>query len=120
MADLKFSDFVEPELQVQKFEMPPDINCFQNPFILGIAGPTLCGKSSFILNLLKNRESLMTTKFSRIVYRLPISDLHSENRQKFIAQLRAAVPEIDIQTGLPTAADVYFNNLPKLIICGIN
>lgn len=118
MADLPLATFVEPELSVQKFEMEPDINCFQNPFILGIAGPTLCGKSSFILNILKNQESLMTTKFSRIVYRLPVTDLHSENRQKFIASLREVVPTIDIETGLPTASDVHFNNLPKLIILG--
>jgi pantothenate kinase-related protein Tda10 len=118
MANLPFAQFVEPELAVQKFELDANINCFQNPFILGIAGPTLCGKSTFILNLLQHRESLMTTKFSRIIYRLPTSDLHSEKRQEYLARLRAAIPGIEIETGLPKASDIRFNNLPKLVILG--
>ena len=118
MANLPTSKILEPELAVQKFEFPPDVNRFQNPFTMLLAGPTMCGKSTFILEILKNRNELLRTKYSQIVYRVPATDLHSEIRQQYITKLSAVVPDIVVKTGLPEPRDFMVNNLPKLFILG--
>jgi hypothetical protein len=119
MANLPISKILEPELAVQKFEFPLDVNRFENPFTMLLAGPTMCGKSTFILEILKNRDELLRTKYSQIVYRVPATDLHSEVRQKYITKLTEVVPDIIVKTGLPEPHDFMTNNLPKLFILGI-
>jgi hypothetical protein len=116
--DLQTSKVLEPELAVQKFEFPADVNRFENPFTMLLAGPTMCGKSTFILEILKNRDQLLRTRFSQIVYRVPATDLHSEIRQQYIAKLNSVVPDIIVKTGLPEPRDFMVNNLPKLFILG--
>lgn len=118
MASLPISKIVEPDQAVQKFEFPADVNRFQNPFLMLIAGPTMCGKSTFILEILKCKEEILRTKYSQIVYRCPATDLHSEICQQFIAKLTAVVPDITVKTGLPEPRDFMVNNLPKLFILG--
>jgi hypothetical protein len=115
---LPLSTAVNKELKVQKFNLSADINCFQNPFAMIISGPTMCGKSTFILEILKNRNELLRTKYSQIVYRVPATDLHSEIRQQYITKLSAVVPDIVVKTGLPEPRDFMVNNLPKLFILG--
>ena len=45
----------------------------QHPFILLVAGPSSCGKSTFVISLLECREQLCDTVFKNIVC------CHSEN-----------------------------------------
>jgi septin family protein len=116
--ELPVAKIVEPELAVQKFEFPSDVNRFLNPFAMLVAGPTMCGKSTFILEILKNQDQLLRTKFSQIVYRCPASDLHSDIRQAFIKKLTEVIPAVIIKTGLPEPGDFTVNNLPKLFILG--
>ena len=118
MANLQVSKVFEPELAVQKFEFPPDVNRFENPFTMLLAGPTMCGKSTFILELLKCRNELLRTKYSQIVYRVPATDLHSEIRQKYISKLTEIIPDVIVKTGLPEPRDFMVSNLPKLFILG--
>jgi hypothetical protein len=118
MDYLPTSKILEPELSVQKFEFPADVNRFENPFTMLLAGPTMCGKSTFILEILKNRNELLRTRYAQIVYRVPATDLHSEIRQSYIKKLTEIVPDIIIKTGLPEPRDFMVNNLPKLFILG--
>jgi pantothenate kinase-related protein Tda10 len=115
---LTVSTTVNKELKVQKFEMPADINCFQNPFAMIISGPTMCGKSTFIYSILKHKEKMLTTDYSKVVYYLPAADLHSAKRQEYIRMLKTVVPRLQVETGLPKESDCKVNNLPKLFIIG--
>jgi pantothenate kinase-related protein Tda10 len=116
---LKTSETVNKELKVQKLDdVPANINRFPNPFAMVISGPTLCGKSTFIYNILKNADKLLSTTYSKIVYYLPADDLHSAKRQEFLRLLKSIVPRIQIETGLPKEGDAKSNNLPKLFIIG--
>ena len=81
--------------------------------------PPLFVDAVFILEVLKNRNELLRTKYSQIVYRVPATDLHSEIRQQYITKLTQVIPDIIIKTGLPEPRDFMINNLPKLFILGI-
>ena len=116
---LPVANAVNKELKVQKFELQADINCFQNPFAMIISGPKMCGKSTFIYSILKHKDKLLTTDYSKVVYYLPASDLHSAKRQEYIRLLKTVVPRLQVETGLPKESDCKINNLPKLFIIGI-
>jgi septin family protein len=45
----------------------------ENPFTLIFAGPSSCGKSTFVIRLLENREQLCDIVFENILW------CHSEN-----------------------------------------
>lgn len=115
---LPASKTVDKELKIQKIELPPDVNCFQSPFAMIISGPTMCGKSTFIYSILKHRDQLLMTTYSKIVYYLPANDLHSVKRQEYIRKLKTLIPRLEVQTGLPKEGDCKVNNLPKLFIIG--
>jgi pantothenate kinase-related protein Tda10 len=118
LVEASSSEIINKELPVQKIDVSADMQCFQNPFALMVCGPTMCGKSTFIYNILQNADKLLTTKYSRIVYYLPASDLYSVKRQAFIRLLRALIPRIEIETGLPKPGDCKSSSLPKLFIIG--
>ncbi len=64
---LPVANAVNKEPKVQKFELQADINCFQNLFAMIISGPTMCGKSTFIYSILKHKDKLLTTDYSKVV-----------------------------------------------------
>ena len=87
------------------------------PSRLVISGPTMCGKSSFALKLVQNREQVYDSNFERIVYALPQPSIHLH--QHFIGKLRAAFNNIEICEGLPDVDELYLTadkNSHKLLI----
>ncbi len=75
------------------------------PSRLLIAGPTMCGKSTFALQLIKYREKVYSAKFERIVYALPESAIHLH--QPFIEKLKDACPYVEIFEGIPNVEELY-------------
>ena len=81
-----------------------------------IYGPSECGKSTFIYNLLKYRDSVFAKKFTRIIYCMP--EQTEGSRAAYIASLREICENISIEEGLP---DLHNHSLksdsePKLLI----
>ena len=82
--------------------------------ILFTTGPSQSGKSTLILDLLKHRNELFTTSFSRVIYFVPSNNL--EAHQDFIQKLKSVYPHIEIQTDLPKMSDIKGDKLSKLFI----
>ncbi len=76
----------------------------------------MCGKSQLILELLRNRDLVYTSKFTRIVYSLPEDSAHLH--QDYLADLRQACPELEVVEGLPdlSALELRVDKRPKLLI----
>lgn len=116
MSDLEVSVSVNPELQIQKFQFNHNVNRFIHPFRMMIAGPSQSGKSTFIFNLLKHRQELFSTSFSRVIYFVPSHNLDAH--QNFIAKLKSVFRDLEVQTDLPKSSDIKGDRLPKLFILG--
>ena len=81
----------------------------------GIYGPTECGKSTFIYNLLKYRDSVFSEKFDRVIYCIP--EHTEDSRAAYIASLREICEHISIEEGLPDLHSHFFKNSEsKLLI----
>ena len=82
----------------------------------GIYGPSECGKSTFIYNLLKYRDSVFAEKFTRIIYCMP--EQTEGSRAAYIASLREICENISIEEGLPDLHNhsLKTNSEPKLLI----
>lgn len=67
-----------------------------------------------MVKLIKYREQVFTTKFSRILYCVPIaqSDLH----HNLFQEMQNHFPEIELIFDLPKISDVTSDSLPKLIL----
>jgi len=66
-----------------------------------------------MLEILRHRQVLFTTKFSKILYCLPPK--HLANQAAFIAELKKACPEVIVRGGDPLYTDFRGDTLPKLI-----
>ena len=75
------------------------------PSRLVITGPTMSGKSTFALQLIKFRDEIYSCKFERIVYALPENAIHLH--QNFVTRLRDACSFIEIFEGLPNVEEIY-------------
>lgn len=66
-----------------------------------------------MLEILRHRDVLFTTKFSKILYCLP--EKHLANQAGFISALRKACPEVIVRGNDPNFSDIRSDTLPKLI-----
>ena len=66
-----------------------------------------------MLEILRHRQVLFTTKFSKIFYYLPAK--HLANQAAFISELKKACPEVLIRGGDPNYSDFRGDTLPKLM-----
>ena len=109
-------DTIDVKLDVQKLIVPPDVLRFRLPFSMLISGPTLVGKSEFMLKLIKYRESLFTSKFSRIIYCYPES--LSRKAQVFFQRIREEFPQAEICCGIPNISQLGLDldDLPSFLI----
>jgi len=82
-----------------------------------ISGPTLAGKSTFLLNMIKYRKEIMVTDYDRIIYCLPPGNYHQ--KMEFVEKLRKEFPNLELILGLPKESEISQNGLPKLLIMGI-
>ncbi len=96
---------IDVEKKVQDLTVSSHFAKIACPSRLVIAGPTMSGKSTFALQLIKNRNIVYTHIFERIVYALPESSLHLH--QKFISELRETCEKIEIIEGLPDIDELH-------------
>ncbi len=108
---------ISAKKKVQMLNVSKNFDKIICPSRMVISGPTLSGKSTFALNLLKFREKVYSHNFSRIIYALPENMFHLH--QSFINDLRQACPFIEIVEGLPDLLQLNLTmekNSHKLII----
>ena len=105
---------IDPDLRSQNIQLGKGSMSFQTPARIVVSGPTESGKSTLILEILKDREHMFSTKFKEIHYCMPkmIFDL----KEKFSEKLEAICPEIKIIEGLPNIAELAEENSHRLII----
>ncbi len=106
MAEQNKNIVVEVKKKVQLLEVGDSFAKIICPSRMVISGPTLSGKSTFALNLLKYREKIYSNSFCRIIYALPEHMFHLH--QKFISDLKEVCSFIEIVEGLP---DLFYLNL---------
>jgi hypothetical protein len=76
--------------------------------------PSMAGKSSMVLEMLKFRKQLFTTEFSKIIYCVP--ERHLDNQRQFLTSLTRVCPEVEIRGGQVNYGDIRGTTLPKLIV----
>lgn len=86
------------------------------PCRMGIFGPSQCGKSSFIKQLLKYRDVCFSRSFDQIYYCMPESG--SRNKQSYLEELRGVCPNIMTFHGIPSFKSEMMadGNEDKLVI----
>jgi hypothetical protein len=72
---------------------------FRHPSLGIICGSTFSGKSTWILNFLREKESLVEPDVQRVVF------VYSEEQPAYFKQLRRAVPNIEFLKGLTAAEE---------------
>ena len=90
---------------------------FKLPFRCIVQGSTCTGKSTLILNALKQFDRFFPEKFDYVAYFYPVNGL-TESRQKYVEELRDVLDYLEIQEGLPRIEDVLRCRGNKLLIVG--
>jgi hypothetical protein len=109
---------INPSSTVQKLILEPDTLRFRVPFAMVVSGPSQGGKSEFILNLIKSREYLFTSRFHRIIYCVPEGE--SNKVKDFFQRIRNEFPTAELWVGLPNLHRLFLKHseLPSLIVMG--
>lgn len=113
MTDLRKIDLKAP---IQKVLLTKDGIKLKAPFSMSISGPSQCGKSEFIFNLIKFRSDVVTADYKRIIYCQ--SNCYSVKNVELINRLRSEFEPLEVVTGLPDINELQltFNNEPALLI----
>jgi len=108
------SNIIDPNLVVQEITFNPDDLKINSPSTMCISGPSMCGKTTFILNLIKHRNEMFKATFSRIIYCQP----HTLQQPTTFEKIKAMFPNAEHCFGLPNfaALNLSFNILPVLIV----
>lgn len=69
------------------------------PCRMMISGPTMSGKSEYIMNLIKYRDIVFTNQFERILYCIPAQS--SQHHYNFIQRLTNHFSDLQVVEGLP-------------------
>ncbi len=109
---------INPNQSVQKLILDPDTLRFRVPFAMVVSGPSQGGKSEFILNLIKFREYLFTSRFHRIIYCAP--EAESNKVKDFFQRITNEFSSAELWIGLPNLhrLQLKHSELPTLIIMG--
>ena len=107
---------IDLKAPVQKLKLNKDGTKLKAPFSMTISGPSQCGKSEFIFNLIKFREDVVTAEFKRIIYCQ--SNCYSVKNLEFFERLKQEFEPLEILQGLPDINELQltFNNEPALLI----
>jgi hypothetical protein len=107
---------IDLKAPVQKITLTEDGTKLKAPFTMTISGPSQCGKSEFIFNLIKFRNDVVTADFKRIIYCQ--SNCFSAKNLQFFDRLKKEFEPLEILQGLPDINELQltFNNEPALLI----
>ena len=107
----------DPTLKVQEVLLEPNAFKFKSPFTLAISGPSMSGKSYFILNLLKNHKTMFDCVYQRVIYCQPSSIIHTSN--DYFNSIKAIYPFAELVSGLPSISRLHLDlstSQPSLLI----
>ena len=79
---------------------------FIPPFRVLLTGPTNCGKSSMILDIMKHYDTFFEKKFDYVIYYHAGHDGLGESRRNYIEQLKEHIPDLIVIEGLPIMSKV--------------
>ena len=101
---------------IEKITVSKDFGKIITPSRMLVAGPTLCGKSTFAFEIIKNREKIYDKAFDRIIYALPEDSIHLH--QKFLEELKKVYENIEIVEGFPNVTELHLkeDQTTKLLI----
>ena len=86
------------------------------PFRALVQGPSSSGKSTLILNILKNKEKMFPGYiFDKVAYCYPENAM-TDSRQNYVAELEKIFPQIETHEGMPSSKDVLKATGKKLLI----
>ena len=107
---------IDLKAPIQKIILNTDGTKLKAPFSMTISGPSQCGKSEFIFNLIKFRADVVTSDFKRIIYCQ--SNYFSVKNLEFFDPLKKEFEALEILQGLPDINELQltFNNEPALLI----
>lgn len=90
---------IDPDATVQELDISDDDLKLQTPFTMCVAGPSMSGKSEFILKLITNRKLLFAVNFERIIYCEPEHLVLRHN--PIFERLKENFPNAELNIGLP-------------------
>lgn len=102
------------DLAVQEFSFSDDYRPFTTPFRMLVCGSSNCGKSTWILKVIENREKMFDTKFVKILFCVP--SISSSLHQQMYHKMKDLFRNTTLIYDLPKATDISNDTLPKLII----
>ncbi len=107
---------IQVNLTVEKLHVSNQFGKIITPSRMLICGPTMSGKSTFALELIRNRSVVYDKTFERIIYALPEDSIHLH--QAFIESLKNIYPAIEIVEGLPNINELHIKDdkVAKLLI----
>ncbi len=106
---------VNVNLTAQKVSVSKNAGKIATPSRMVIAGPSMTGKSQFILMLMKNREIIYDANFSRIIYCIPRNSMHLH--QGYLEEMKKYCSHLEVIEGLPdlTELRILEDKTPKII-----
>ncbi len=99
---------IKEHATIQNIQVPKDFQKIICPSRMLISGPSMVGKSSFILKVVQNRDHIYNVEFERILYCLPEDSLHLH--QEFLKKMEEAFPRLEIIEGLPRLNELHIKD----------
>lgn len=105
---------IKPELLVQPLDIKDSDLKIKYPFSMSISGPSLAGKSQFILQLIKHRDNMFDCNFTRIIFCTPSGHANSD----YFEEVKKFFPRFEHYYGIPDLESLNLENntLPVLLI----
>ncbi|WAR24132.1 YMD3-like protein [Mya arenaria] len=94
-----------PPLPQKESTPPEEIMTFKHPFTMMISGPTACGKTTFVKNVLQHHTSRIQPSVQRIIW------LYKRWQPLYSIIKETVLPRVEFVQGIPTdlADDEYFD-----------
>lgn len=95
--------YIEAEQTSVPLVLDEDALALIVPVRLLISGPTSCGKSHLIFNLIKHRQKMFNAPFKKIVYSVPPNTGHL--KYDFIEELKSLANNLEVIEGIPLPSE---------------
>lgn len=106
--------FVDTRKTYEQLDINNKWLSIQSGCTVQLIGPSRCGKSTFISQLLKHKERSFSDKFERIIFCIPPKTLHL--KLDYFERVKQSVPHLEICEGLPTMTAISCMKNSLLII----